>query len=137
VDTAAGLFGATADILTASSAVIIPQQAEPLGIRSVPKLLEILAAMKVINPQLSILGLIVTMMQGHLAESREAAQALRDLLPAEMLFETMIPRDDLFLRASARGLPVGVMENGAGAMAVFDRVRMEVEAKLARLSVPG
>lgn len=134
IDTAAGLFGATADVLSASSAVIIPQQAEPLGIRSVPKLMSVLARMRVVNPQLSVLGLLLTMMQPGLAESREAAQALKDILPSELLFQTMIPRDDLFIRASARGLPVGAMENGAGAMAVFDRVRMEVEAKLTALA---
>lgn len=131
IDTAAGLFGATADVLSASSAVIVPQQAEPLGIRSVPKLMTVLARMKVVNPNLNILGLLLTMMQPGLAESREAAQALKDILPSEMFFQTMIPRDDIFIRASARGLPVGAMENGAGAMAVFDQVRMEVEAKLA------
>ncbi|MGJ8723498.1 MAG: ParA family protein [Roseibacillus sp.] len=134
IDTAAGLFGATADVLSASSAVIIPQQAEPLGIRSVPKLMSVLARMRVVNPQLSVLGLILTMMQPGLAESREAAQALKDILPSELLFQTMIPRDDLFIRASARGLPIGAMENGAGAMAVFDRVRMEVEAKLTAMA---
>ncbi|MDP0491346.1 MAG: ParA family protein [Verrucomicrobiota bacterium JB023] len=132
IDTAAGLFGATADILTASSAVMIPQQAEPLGIRSVPKLMSVLTRMKVVNPELNILGLLLTMMQPGLAESREAAQALKDMLPSELLFQTMVPRDDLFIRASARGLPVGAMENGAGAMAVFDRIRMEVEGKLAK-----
>ena len=114
--------------------MIIPQQAEPLGIRSVPKLMSVLDRMRVVNPQLSVLGLLLTMMQPGLAESREAAQALNDILPSELLFQTMIPRDDLFIRASARGLPVGAMENGAGAMAVFDRVRMEVEAKLTALA---
>ena len=42
----------------------------------------------------------------------------------------VIPRDDLFVRASAKGLPVGVMEEGAGVLAVFDSLRLEIEAKL-------
>ena len=41
-------------------------------------------------------------------ELAEAASALRQLLPAEMVFNTQIPRDGLFVRASARGVPVGV-----------------------------
>lgn len=137
IDTAAGLFGATADVLSASSAVIIPQQAEPLGIRSVPKLMAVLARMRLVNPNLNVLGLLLTMTQPNLAESREAAQALKDILPSEMVFQTMVPRDDLFIRASARGLPVGAMENGAGAMAVFDRIRLEVESKLGALQAVG
>ncbi|MFZ9936602.1 MAG: ParA family protein [Luteolibacter sp.] len=130
IDTAAGLFGATGDVIASSDAIMIPQQAEPLGIRSVPKLLEGLNRLRIMNPRLTVLGVCLTMVQPELADSAEAAAALRQLLPAEMLFQSQIPRDPLFVRASARGLPVGVMEDGAGAQAVFDSLRMEIEAKL-------
>lgn len=130
IDTAAGLFGVTGDVIASSSAVIIPQQAEPLGIRSVPKLLEGLNRLRVMNPRLSVLGVVLTMVQNELAESREAATALRNLLPPEMVFNTQVPRDGLFVRASARGLPIGVLEEGAGAQVVFDSLRSEIEAKL-------
>jgi chromosome partitioning protein len=130
IDTAAGLFGVTGDVITSSEAVLIPQQAEPLGIRSVPKLLEGLNRLRVMNPRLSVLGVCLTMVQNDLAESTEAAAALRQLLPDEMVFRTQIPRDGLFVRASARGLPVGVLEEGTGAQIVFDSLRAEIEAKL-------
>ncbi len=130
VDTAAGLFGVTGDVIASSDAIMIPQQAEPLGIRSVPKLLEGLNRLRVMNPRLSVLGVCLTMVQHDLAESTEAAAALRQLLPADMVFQTQIPRDGLFVRASARGLPVGVLEDGAGAQVVFDALRVEIEAKL-------
>ena len=130
VDTAAGLFGATADVLSAASAVMVPQQAEPLGIRSVPKMLEALTRMRVVNPHLTILGVALTMMQADLPESRDTVQALRNILPHELVMRTVIPRDDLFIKASARGVPVGVMETGAPALEVFDRLRLEVEQKL-------
>lgn len=130
VDTAAGLFGVTGDVIASSDAIIIPQQAEPLGIRSVPKLLEGLNRLRVMNPRLSVLGVCLTMVQPDLAESIEAASALRQLLPQDMVFQTQIPRDGLFVRASARGLPVGVLEDGAGAQVVFDALRSEIEMKL-------
>ena len=131
VDTAAGLFGATADVLSAATAVVVPQQAEPLGIRSVPKMLEALARMRIVNPKLTILGVVLTMMQSKLPESRDTVQALRNILPPEMVMRTVVPRDDLFIKASARGLPVGVMQGGAATLAVFDNLRTEVERKLA------
>ena len=56
IDTAAGLFGVTGDVIASSDAILIPQQAEPLGIRSVPKLLEGLNRLRVMNPRLSVLG---------------------------------------------------------------------------------
>jgi chromosome partitioning protein len=130
IDTAAGLFGITSDILACSDAVVIPQQAEPLGVRSVPKMLEGLGRIRVLNPRMNVLGVVLTMVQNDLAESREAATALRQLLPQEITFQTMIPRDSIFVRASAKGLPVGVMEDGSGAQTVFDALRIEIQAKL-------
>ncbi len=130
MDTAAGLFGVTGDVVSSSDAIMILQQAEPLGIRSVPKLLEGLNRMRVMNPRLSILGVCLTMVQHDLIESTEAAAALRQLLPPEMVFQTQIPRNPLFVRASARGLPIGAMEEGAAVQAVFDRLRVEIEDKL-------
>lgn len=130
IDTAAGLFGATADVLSASTGVIVPQQAEPLGVRSVPKMLEALARMRVVNPQLQVLGVVLTMVNKKLPESLESAEALRNLLPPEMVMQTVIPRDDLFVKASARGLPVGVMEEGAEALAIFEGLRTELERRI-------
>ncbi|MFK7851591.1 MAG: ParA family protein [Akkermansiaceae bacterium] len=132
IDTAAGLFGVTNDIIASTDALLIPQQAEPLGIRSVPKLLEGLNRLRIVNPRLNVLGVALTMIQHDLAESVEAASALRGLLPPEMLFQTTIPRNDIFVRASAKGLPVGILEGGEGAETVFDSLRAEVQAKLGK-----
>lgn len=130
-DTAAGLFGMTGDVIASCDAILIPQQAEPLGIRSVPKLLEGLNRLRITNPRLIVLGICLTMVQDELADSTETAAALRQLLPPEMVFQTQIPRDGLFLRASARGMPVGTLAGGAGTQAVFDSLRAELLAKLA------
>lgn len=135
VDTAAGLFGVTADVIASSDAVLIPQQSEPLGVRSVPKMLEGLGRIRMLNPKLVVLGVALTMVQHDLAESREAAQALRQLLPQSMVFQTSVPRDGIFVRASAKGLPVGVMEDGSGAQAVFDSLRSEIETKWQLMNV--
>lgn len=130
IDTPAGLFGLTADVISSCHAVLVPQQAEPLGIRSVPKMLEGLNRLRVIHPGLVVLGVVLTMVQQDLEESRESVAALRNLLPEELMIRTLIPRDPLFVKASARGLPIGVMEEGAGANAVFDSLRAEIEAKI-------
>ena len=130
IDTAAGLFGATADVLSACTAVVVPQQAEPLGVRSVPKMLEALTRMQIVNPRLKVCGVLMTMVQNRLIESVEAVQALRNLLPEKMVMRNVVPRDDLFVRASAKGLPVGVMEEGAGVLAVFDSLRAEIDATI-------
>lgn len=132
VDTAAGLFGATADVLSTCNAVLVPQQAEPLGVRSIPKILEALTRMKVVNHNLLLLGIVMTMVQKRLQESVDAVRALKNILPDELLLRNMVPRDELFVRASAKGLPVGVMEEGSGVLGVFDHIRMEIEHKIAQ-----
>ncbi|WP_343226017.1 ParA family protein [Luteolibacter marinus] len=136
IDSPAGLFGLTADIIASCDAVLVPQQAEPLGIRSVPKMLEGLNRLRVIHPRLMVLGVLMTMLQQEMAESRESVAALRQLLPGDLVLRTMIPRDGLFVKASARGLPVGVLEEGEGALAVFDALRAELEMKLERSGAP-
>jgi len=130
IDSAAGLFGVTADVLALCNSVIIPQQAEPLGVRSVPKMLEALTRMRAVNPYLNVLGVVMTMVQSRLPESLDAVGSLRELLPPNMVMRDVIPRDDLFIRASAKGLPVGVMNEGGGILAIFDAIRKEIEIKL-------
>lgn len=130
VDTAAGLFGISSEVISACDAVIVPQQAEPLGVRSVPKMLEELARLRKANPKLTVLGIVMTMVQRHLAESVDAVRAMCDLLPPEFVFQKIVPRDDLFVKASARGLPVGLLDDASGLVAIFDALRGEIDSKL-------
>jgi chromosome partitioning protein len=129
-DTAAGFFGVTAGILSVADAVLVPQQAEPLGVRSVPRMLEALGRLRVVNPQLQVLGVVLTMVQPELRESEEAASALRRLLPPELVMATEIGRDDLFIKASAKGVPAGVMKNGEEVLGTFDRLCREIDQKM-------
>ena len=46
------------------------------------------------------------------------------------MMQNVIPRDDLFVRASAKGLPVGVMEEGKGVLSIFESLRDEIRAKM-------
>ncbi|MGC6458852.1 MAG: ParA family protein [Akkermansiaceae bacterium] len=129
-DTAAGFFGVTAGILSVADAVLVPQQSEPLGVRSVPRMLEALGRLRVVNPQLQVLGVVLTMVQSELRESVEAAAALRRLLPPELVMNTEIGRDDLFIKASAKGVPAGVMRDGQNVLGTFGQLSREIEIKM-------
>lgn len=130
VDTAAGLFGVSADVIKCVDAVMMPQQAEPLGIRSVPKMLEALTRLRESNPRLQVLGVLLTMVQPYLKESVDSCVGIRNLLPKVLTFDTEIPRNDVYVRASARGLPIGVIEEGAEVAVIFEHLRSEIESKL-------
>lgn len=130
VDTAAGLFGVTKDVLVCADAVLVPQQAEPLGIRSVPKMLEALSKLRSYNVKLKILGVLLTMVQKDVEESADSVEGLRGLLPEELVFANEVARDGLFLKASAKGVPVGVLQGAGGILENFNKVRCEIEDKL-------
>jgi len=130
MDTAAGLFGVTKDVLVCSDAVLVPQQAEPLGIRSVPKMLDALSKLRAYNVKLKILGVLLTMVQKDVEESADAVEGLQSLLPEALVFANAVSRDALFLKASAKGVPVGVLQGAAGILDNFNKVRCEIEDKL-------
>ncbi|MFC5051021.1 ParA family protein [Rubritalea spongiae] len=129
-DSAAGLFGITRDVLVCADAALVPQQAEPLGIRSVPKMLQGLTDLRAMNPKLKILGVLLTMVQRELAESAEAADSLRELLPEALVMLEEIGRNDLFLKASGKGVPVGVLQGAEALSNNFNGLRLEIESKL-------
>ncbi|MFC4993086.1 ParA family protein [Rubritalea tangerina] len=130
MDSAAGLFGITRDVLVCADAVLVPQQAEPLGIRSIPKMLQGLTELRSQNEKLQILGVLLTMVQRDLVESAEAANGMRQLLPSAMVMEAEVARDDLFLKASGKGVPVGVLQGATSLLDTFNSLRMEIESKL-------
>ena len=70
------------------------------------------------------------MVQRNLRESVEAGEGLRSVLPGNLVMKTEIPRDDLFIKASARGLPVGVLKEGSEVLEEFNKLRREIERKL-------
>lgn len=130
VDTAAGLFGFSAEVLNYAHAVMAPQQCEPLGIRSIPKMLEAILKKREENPRLKVLGVLLTMVQPQLEESVESARGIMKLLPPDLVFDTQIPRNDLFVKASAKGLPVSVIPEAVSLGLIFDSLVREIEKKL-------
>ena len=131
IDTPAGMSGVTAAVLGGSDYVLIPQQAEPLGVRSVPNALKVIAAIRREGKDIGVAGIVMTMVHGDQAESVEAEAQLRAALPAGIMCATSIPRDAIFLRASSLGVPVGLLSRNPVAPAVaFEQLAAELEGKL-------
>ncbi|MEM7147042.1 MAG: ParA family protein, partial [Verrucomicrobiota bacterium] len=130
-DTAAGVFGYTAQVLRCVDYVLIPQQAEPLGVRSIPQILQMIAHLREDEAKLKVLGVLLTMMQADQAQCQEVARELREVLKGELLLNTDIPRDEVFLKASETGVPVGLLyRHPPESAVVFDRLAAEVESRM-------
>ena len=131
IDTPAGLTGYTSDILRVVDYALVPQQAEPLGVRSLPQMLGALQQLRQQGARLQLAGLLLTMMQHGQHESAEVVRELRQIIPPRLMFESVVPRDPLFLKASGLGVPLGLLfANPPAAAVVFDQLAAELEARL-------
>jgi len=131
IDTAAGTHSITGDVLWLSDFVLLPEQAEPLGLRTLPQILHHLAELRIKQPPTQVLGILPTMVQETSPTSRDVLVQLREIVPPELLFETTVPRNDIFLRASEHGVPLALLQQNPPPQALlFDRLATEVEQRL-------
>jgi chromosome partitioning protein len=131
LDTPPGLSGAACGVLRSARHVLGPLQAEPLALRSVPQLLEVIEALQQAGQEISLTGLILTMLQTRHASSLAVARDSWAHFPPQLVFETTVPRDPIFLRASELGVPVGLLRRRPPAVAaVFHQLVAELEPRL-------
>jgi chromosome partitioning protein len=129
-DTPAGLGGMTRLALESVESVVAVAQCEPLALRSLPRLIELLAQLREGGAECSLLGVV-----GNMSSFRDPVvlASLEELwgLYRESVFDTAIPRDAIFLQASQAGVPLGLLSRRPpGVAAVFDSLVAEIEARL-------
>jgi chromosome partitioning protein len=120
----------TESVVKACDHVILPQQAEPLAVRSVPHMLETLSRFRSEGAGVKVTGILLTMVMGDSKISQKVVNELRTLLPADMLFEQNVPRLNSFLEASAMGVPVALLKRNPPPEAlIFDQIAAEIEQR--------
>ncbi len=110
IDCPAGLGKVTTRALEASSHALAPLQAEPLALRSVGQILALIDRIKATkNPNLSLLGVVLSMFDRKVPASLDVAETLWTKFPPGVVMDAIIPRDEMFLEASLRGTPLSLM----------------------------
>jgi len=136
LDTPPGVSGVTLGALRGSHHAVVPLQAEPLAARSTHQLLQLLAELREQGGGARLAGLVLNMVQSRLADSLQVALETWSSFPPEAIFDTVVPRDPIFLEASARGVPVELSRPRPPAVAaVFAQLAAEVETRIG-LEVP-
>lgn len=131
VDTPPGFGGITTGLLRVASHILSPIQAEPIALRSVTQLLEVIQNLRQQGSTVELVGFLLTMLQLRQSESYSVAQEVWEKFPPELLFNANVPRDPVFLEASAAGVPVGLLRQPAPPVAhVFDLVAAELEGRM-------
>ncbi len=133
IDTPSGLHGPTEGILRNSSHVLVPQQCEPLALRSLMLTVDFLDQLSTENEHAcSLVGVILTMADPDLPESKHVAEEIRRILPPELVCQAFFPRDPEIVNASMKGVPLGFLRGEAPppVAILFDQLAAELEPKL-------
>ena len=130
-DTPSGFGGATLGALKATEYAVCPVQAEPVAARLVLRVLDLIAGLRDEGANVTLAGILITMLQQQSKPSSTVAEELWQSLPKDLLFRTSIPRDPTFLDASAAGVPVGLLRRRAPPVAMaFEQLAAELEQRI-------
>jgi chromosome partitioning protein len=101
----------TINALVAAEAVLVPLQAEFFALEGLSQLLQTVERIRVrFNPELSILGVAVTMFDRRNNLSAQVAADVRACL-GKVVFETMIPRNVRLSEAPSHGVPALIYDH--------------------------
>lgn len=105
IDCSPSLGLITVNALTAANSVIIPVQAEYFALEGISKLLNTIRIIKSkLNPGLQIEGFLLTMYDARLRLANQIYEELKGHF-ADMVFDTVIPRNIRLSEAPSHGLP--------------------------------
>jgi chromosome partitioning protein len=131
IDTPAGLAGPTYGVMSYATDILMPIQTEPLAIRVVGQLMEVLAHIKAQGARAKLSAVVLTMARLRDETSLSVSQEAWGLFPEKLVLDTLVPRDAELLQASAHGVPVGLLRKRPPPVsAVFDRIAAELEPRL-------
>ena len=133
LDTPSGLHGPTEGILRSCSHVLVPQQCEPLALRSLMLTVDFLNQLQTENEEAcSLVGVVLTMADPQVEDTKKIVEEIRRVLPPELVCQAMLPRDAAVIHASMKGMPLGLTRGAAPPpiALVFDQLAAELESKL-------
>jgi chromosome partitioning protein len=119
----------TVSALVAADRVIVPVQTEYFALEGLAGLLETLALVqRELNPRLTVAGMLLTMHDSRTRLGRDVEREVREHF-ADLVFDTVIPRNVRVGEAPSYGLPVTHHDpHSAGAEAYFELAK-EVAAR--------
>lgn len=126
----------TLNAMTASNAVLIPVQCEYLAMEGLADLYNTVQLVQErLNPNLSILGIVLTMLDPRNNLSRQVADELRGHFK-EMVCQTTIPRNVRLSEAPSHGLPIILYDIKSRGAASYLELAQEVMERVQNLTTP-
>jgi len=118
----------TVNALAAATELIIPVQAEYYALEGLSQLTTIIGKVRVaLNPQLAILGVLITMFDGRTRLATEVLDEVHRFFP-ERVFRTQIPRNIRLSEAPSFGKPAALFDpKSRGAQAYIALAREMID----------
>jgi len=133
-DTPTGIGPLSVGLSSTVDYIMAPQRPEPLCLRSLPQILRMMASVKARGggERPSFAGFVLSMADPDDPSNLDDQREFRDLLPAELVFETVIPEHRDFREASRAGVPVAMLRSRPSPSSlIFDQLAAEFEERVA------
>ena len=123
----------TLNAMVAAQQLVVPLQCEFFALEGLSQLLQTVERVRQsFNPQLAILGVVLTMFDRRNNLSQQVAEDVRACLGV-VVFETVIPRNVRLSEAPSHGLPALIYDLKCPGSEAYIRLAREVMARLSRL----
>ena len=125
IDSPPSLSILTVNALVAAQHVLLPVQAEFFALEGLGQLLETMKLVrKGLNPTLSLMGVLVTMMDSRTALAQQVYIEIKKHFPGKV-FDTTIPRNVRLAEAPSHGLPIGAYDRFSKGARAYKAVASE------------
>ncbi|HEX5181925.1 MAG TPA: ParA family protein [Allosphingosinicella sp.] len=120
----------TINALVAAQSILVPLQAEFFALEGLSQLLQTIERIRArFNPELSILGVALTMYDRRNNLSSQVADDVRACL-GKIVFETMIPRNVRLSEAPSHGIPALIYDHRCSGSEAYIALARELIARL-------
>ncbi|HET9397821.1 MAG TPA: ParA family protein [Sphingomicrobium sp.] len=124
----------TVNALVASRQLLVPLQCEFFALEGLSQLLQTVERIRLAyNPQLSILGVALTMFDRRNNLSQQVAEDVRACLGASV-FDTVVPRNVRLSEAPSHGLPALIYDLKCPGSEAYIRLAREIMTRLPQLA---
>lgn len=131
IDSPPSLSLLTVNGLIAAEYILLPVQAEFYALEGLGQLLETMKLVrKQLNPELELLGVLVTMMDSRTTLSNQVHTEIKKHFPGKV-FETTIPRNVRIAEAPSHGTPVGAYDRWSKGARAYKALAKEVKERVA------
>lgn len=133
IDSPPSLSLLTVNALIAADYILLPVQAEFYALEGLGQLLETMQLVrKGMNPNLELLGVVVTMMNSRTTLSTQVHAEVQKHFPGKV-FSTIIPRNVRLAEAPSHGLPVGAYDRWSKGARAYKALSKEVVHRAAKI----